>query len=381
MRETSRRQLLKGVSGIAAGAVVGTPGRSGRVRRAPGSVLWRAQAGTAARLGTLAVAAGYGMVYASNTPYGKPGRVCAFDSATGARSWQSGSELSQLQTQAAGPAAVFSNANIQSGQSGWAVEIVAWGAATGSALWRFNSGQLSALASYADGMVIVNSYGTLTALDARTGSRAWTSQVPDYFVFEVTDSGAVYASGNVSDGQGEARGWQLAALTTSTGAQRWRLTDGTSVLLGLAAGEGVVCASQFPAHGLSSIFAVDASDGRRLWQAHSNMDLGVQTISGGVVIGSDILGPVSGPTLYARHVTSGAPAWHRTLADNAMLLTADSEVLYAGGGPDNPITALAASTGKTLWTSRIGAYAVAAAVNEGVLYVIDANATVYAIQG
>jgi hypothetical protein len=96
MYETSRRQLLKGISGIGAGAAVGgavtgtaaagtTAGQraagraAGRAGRTPGSVLWRAQAGKAAQQGTLGVVAGYGMVYASVTPYGEPGLICAFD--------------------------------------------------------------------------------------------------------------------------------------------------------------------------------------------------------------------------------------------------------------------------------------------------------------
>lgn len=44
------------------------------------------------------------------------------------------------------------------------------------------------------------------------------------------------------------------------------------------------------------------------------------------------------------------------------------------------ITALASGTGKALWSCRLGAPAQAAAAAADALYVIDANATVYAIQ-
>jgi outer membrane protein assembly factor BamB len=58
----------------------------------------------------------------------------------------------------------------------------------------------------------------------------------------------------------------------------------------------------------------------------------------------------------------------------------DGRALYAGGASDNLITALAASTGKTLWTHRLSAPAQDATATDDVLYVIDANATVHAIQ-
>ena len=51
-----------------------------------------------------------------------------------------------------------------------------------------------------------------------------------------------------------------------------------------------------------------------------------------------------------------------------------------GDGRDNLITALAAGTGKTAWTYRLGAPAQAAAAAGDALYVIDGNAEVYAIQ-
>jgi outer membrane protein assembly factor BamB len=57
-----------------------------------------------------------------------------------------------------------------------------------------------------------------------------------------------------------------------------------------------------------------------------------------------------------------------------------SKSVYVGGASDNLITALAADTGRTLWTHRLSAPADAAAAAGNALYVIDADATVYAIQ-
>ena len=61
-------------------------------------------------------------------------------------------------------------------------------------------------------------------------------------------------------------------------------------------------------------------------------------------------------------------------------MTSDSRAVYAGGASDNLVTALAAGTGMTLWTHRLSAPAEAATALGNALYVINADATVYAIQ-
>src|SRR5262249_36096926 len=125
-REMSRRRLLTGVCGIAAGSAAtaagggtalagSTAGRraaataarrsAGRTGRAPGVELWRAQVATATPFAVLDVAAGYGMVYACNVPAPPSGAglACAFDAHTGARAWQR--PAVQLQPGAGGPGA------------------------------------------------------------------------------------------------------------------------------------------------------------------------------------------------------------------------------------------------------------------------------------
>jgi outer membrane protein assembly factor BamB len=390
MHQTSRRQLLKGISGIAAGAAAGAAGRGSAPagttagRRAPGSVLWRAQAGTSAQQGDLDVTAGYGMVYAGNTIFPASGPslvsslVCAFDADTGTRAWQLSTGYAQLQ--AVGPGALFWTTTVGAHPLTGAYEIVASDAATGGTLWSFGASQAGANASacYTAGVVIVNHYaGTLTALDARTGRRAWSSPPASYLATATTEGDTVYASGYTYR-EGFTSSWRLVAMEASTGVQRWRFTGFTGQLLSFAASDGVVGGSPSTLNGAATMFAVNASDGRRRWQTASDTEL--QAISGGFVISTDLAATPAGPqTLYARHARSGAGAWHRTLAANVQVMTYDDNALYVGGASDNLITALAAGTGNTLWTRRLGAPAQAAAISEGVLYVIDANATVSAI--
>jgi outer membrane protein assembly factor BamB len=270
-----------------------------------------------------------------------------------------------------GPGAVFWSTDSLEGIAG----IAASRAATGSTLWRFNCRQPGVDAWYAGGIVLANNDGILTALDARTGRRVWGTKPSSYVDSVVAERGTFYVSG-YPDISGEP-GWQIAAIHPSTGARRWS-TGINSGLLGLAVGDGVVCGTEDQNHRTLRIFAVDASDGRMLWQRNSNSS--VQAISGGFVITVN-LGSLTGSptTLRARHASSGAQAWHRTMA-GVSVQASGSKSVYVGGASDNLITALAADTGRTLWTHRLSAPADAAAAAGNALYVIDADATVYAIQ-
>jgi len=386
MREMSRRQLLTGVCGTVAGAAVAAPGAgiamagmtawrtadaaaARAAERVPGSVLWRAQDGPGTQGPLLSMAAGYGVAYASNLQDSGAGLVCAFDARTGARAWQLSCEVWQVQ--AAGPGAVFWSTVIAGGAFGTGQQqLIASSAADGRRLWSYDSGWPNISVRYADGMLLVSAYGTLTALDARTGRRAW-SQPPSSYVWDVaTAGGTVYASGYDSSGLRPGPPW-LVAMNIATGAQRWRLTG---ELTGLAAGGGVVCVSLGP-----GMFAVSASDGRRLWQ--SDADATVQAVCGGFVISQDFdSGSESIATLRAFRLSTGALAWNRTLATYAQLMASASNVLYIGGGTGKPIAALAAGTGKALWTCRLDAPAQAAAATGDVLCVIDTQARLYAVQ-
>lgn len=136
------------------------------------------------------------------------------------------------------------------------------------------------------------------------------------------DSGTAYVTGYDSPGLHPGPSW-VAAMDPSTGAQRWRLTGSLHGGSSLAAGNGVLCGSQtLPSpHDISSTFALDPSDGRRLWQVDTNS--AVQAISGRFVISSDT--PFRGSTtLYGLRVSSGALAWHRTLAANVSFMACDN---------------------------------------------------------
>jgi outer membrane protein assembly factor BamB len=398
MREMSRRQVLTGICAAATGAAARLPGAGTQAGPAPGqaagaaagkagrpagrragSVLWQAQAGTATPLAYLDIVAGYGMVYASNL-HGtdtNAGLICAFDAGTGSRAWQLSGQIWQMY--AAAPDAVLWSTIAPGGA--WATGqqvLAASSAASGRRMWSFYSGWPNISVSYTAGAALVGAYGTLTGLDARTGRRAWGTGSAIYIQELAVTSGTAYATGYDSPGMHPGPSW-IAAMDPATGAQRWRLTGSTSSeLLSLAAGNGVVCGSESYSSfdELLPTYALDASDGRKLWQVDTNS--AVQAVSGGYLISADT--PARGPTvLYGLRLSSGALAWHQALAPDVTFMTCDNQALYTGG-PGNLIAALAAGTGKPLWSCRLGAPASAAATADGILYVSDTNATVYAIQ-
>jgi outer membrane protein assembly factor BamB len=339
MREMSRRQMLTGICAIATGVAARTPSAGPRAGPAPGpapgkaarktgrhtggpagSVLWRAQAGTATPSAFLDIVAGYGMVYASNLDGTGANLICAFDAGTGARAWQLSGPVWQMYT--AAPGAVFWSTVAPGGQfaSGQQV-LVASSAAGGTRLWSFHSGWPNISVSDTAGAALVGGYGTLTGLDARTGRRTWGTGPATYIQQVAVDNGTAYATGYDSPGMHPGPSW-VAALDPATGIRRWRLTGSLNgEFLSLAAGNGVVCGSE----SISSVaptYALEASDGRELWQADTNS--AVQAVSGGYVISSDT--PFHGSTtLYGRRLSSGAPAWHRTLAADVSFMTCDNQ--------------------------------------------------------
>jgi outer membrane protein assembly factor BamB len=396
MQEISRRQVLTGICAVATGAAAPTfgtgtqagpaarraagtaAGTTGRhAGRPTGSVLWRAQAGTATPSAFLDIVAGYGMAYASNLYSNGTGAglICAFNAGTGATAWQQVGQIWLMYTAAPG-AVLWSTVGPGGAWDTGQQVLVASSAAAGRRLWSFHSGWPNISVSYTAGAALVGAYGTLTGLDGRTGRPAWGTGSAAYIEQLVVGTDTAYATGYDTPGFHPGPSW-IAAMDPMTGARRWRLTGSLGIQTSnLAAGNGVVCGSEAYSTSASPTYALDASDGRRLWQVDTNS--AAQAVSGGYLISAYT--PFRGPTvLYGFRLSSGAPAWHQALAPDGNLLTNDNHALYTGGA-GNLITALAASTGKPLWSCRLGAPASAAAAADGALYVIDTNATVYAIQ-
>jgi outer membrane protein assembly factor BamB len=83
-------------------------------------------------------------------------------------------------------------------------------------------------------------------------------------------------------------------------------------------------------------------------------------------------------TVQARHARSGTLAWKRTFPGDPALATADG-VLYLGSG-NGTLQAIAATTGRPLWSHRLAAPAADIAVSGSTVSALDSDGGVYALQ-
>jgi outer membrane protein assembly factor BamB len=345
-------------------------------------LIWRAQVAASTDEPVL-VAAG-GLVYAgiSGAADGDA-RTYAIHAATGRPAWRTPGSAGP-RPYAASSAAVFGFAVTGGGATGGgATDVVATSAASGQTLWTHDAGPLLDNAkvgwlAYAGGLVYVaagttenNTAGqpTVRALDARTGRRAWAVTIGTGPQTPTLAGGVLYTPDATSVGASTGR---VVALHASTGARRW-----TSAELGglpglLLVTGGTVCGSALTTAG-GSIFALDSATGRRLWHRESG-GLPMAATDGMV-----FLMPLSAgqATLTAWHARSAQQAWTRTVPAGTFAVASGSVAYLAAG---RTLTALAATTGRALWSYQLGADVADVAVGGDVVYALDEHGGVYALR-
>jgi outer membrane protein assembly factor BamB len=91
--------------------------------------------------------------------------------------------------------------------------------------------------------------------------------------------------------------------------------------------------------------------------------------------------PTSGfsTPMQARRIKTGELAWKHSFPNGQPTYAAGNGALYIGTGA-RTLLAVAAQTGDTRWSYQLGAQLLAAALDGNVLYALDANGDVYAIQ-
>jgi outer membrane protein assembly factor BamB len=373
MREVRRRRVLADLFLVGAAAGLGGAGVAGcgatRDRAAvklvaPGTALWHVRTGAGSGIG---LAAADGMVYAQGTaPPVHTAVTYGIDATTGQEAWRT-HRLALRFSYAAGAGAVFGFAPGRD----LAYTVAALGATTGRPLWTYDLGPVSTLIdywlTYADGLLYApTTQPGLVALDARTGRRVWSRALTAGW--SVPSDGAVYAS--------SAAG-QLLALDAATGLALWQ--TGTKLPLNaLAITAGVVCGL-----GNGRVYAFGAATGTPLWGTDLGagaLDAIVPTVAGGTVF--FIRDQAGGPfKVWALDARSGARVWTRGPARGQRLLalnTAD-DTLYLGMY-DGTLFALAAATGKTRWSQRLGAPVARIVAAGDTVYAADAGGVVHAFR-
>jgi outer membrane protein assembly factor BamB len=206
---------------------------------------------------------------------------------------------------------------------------------TGIERWHIGPGleRLSDIA-IANGRGWVTANDTLYSIDPRTGgdfqeiqSKMWGAPV--------ASEGMVFAHGYMTD---PVRGALLVGFDASTGERQWSQTDFPG-LAPLAAGSSTVFAG-----GITSYYAIEASDGSTRWKIPSPDRVSTKpTMSNGLVFIT-----LDG-SLTALDLQSGEQVWSFSPGPNEVILTQTiaSDVLYVGSAMY--LFALDSRTGNEHW--------------------------------
>jgi outer membrane protein assembly factor BamB len=231
----------------------------------------------------------------------------------------------------------------------------------------------------ADGIVYAASRdGTVTAVDAQTGSQRW----------EVNTSTRLGAGPGVGDGMvllGSSEG-EVIALSITDGKEQWRSRVTSEVLSVPATAAGIVIARAIDGR----LFGISALDGKRLWTYDRTVPTltlrgsSSPVISGGLVVyGSD------GGKLAAVSLKEGLPLWEKSVAfpsgrsELDRIVDIDGNPLVVNGvvyaaSYQGSIVAMELETARTLWTKDLST-SKDMSVDRLNLYVTDADGNVWAL--
>jgi outer membrane protein assembly factor BamB len=387
MSVISRRQALSGLGGVALAGLALGHGREEPGRRAPGTLLWRTQAGDGHGGLPFPLVTGDGTAYAGSNA--QPDGDCvtyALDAATGRPVWHTRAASGPVPAAAGGGAVYgFQVAGPVTGRN-MATSVVALSARSGQQRWTYDAGDLLPGADfgwldYAENTVFVGK-GTLiaiitiepvtpaaaayeaatynvAALDARTGRPRWTLPVSKNAPSPAVANGLLYA----------AEGNEISALDAVTGTRRWRSRAPGSVT-DLVAADGIVCGWM-----RSSVAGFAADTGRLLWQ------LSTQSFPVDIADGVLVLEQIKSTTqivLHAIQASTGRQLWSRTFPQSMSGMDAAGDILYLSNG--SVLSALAAATGETRWSYRLAAQVSGIATGAETVYAADSHGAIYALQ-
>jgi len=340
----SRRGMLLGAVGLAAGAIVAAgcgsarSVGSARPRLKAGTPLWRTTlpgglAGAAEAAGTLCVVAGDG--------------VHGLSVRTGKKSWS-------LRDRYDGVTGIGDKVLIAGAASG----VAALDPASGQPRWRFDLPDLGTLPNspllsqdsttiYVSGLSAATGrlQSAIFAIDAVTGEHKWAA----YFTASVGSMTA--GSGVVCAGIG-VNPTKLVALDARTGARKW--TAGPPIASADDISDGVIYASGTASK--SSVLALDVPAGNVRWTADVGGDLWYTESDAGMMYANTYAGSAqdggpgdlialdarTGKTMWKRHYPEGPPEY----------LEPAGEVVYTGTD-SGMVRALDAATGRVLWSHEV----------------------------
>ncbi len=231
--------------------------------------------------------------------------------------------------------------------------------------------------------------GGIYALDASSGDELWNSTVGSPMGVPVVSDGIVYVGTWDYGGKFPLEGIfypaSLLAYGGQDGSELWNYTVGGWITPNLVV-NGILYASA----NNSNICALDASNGRKLWN---------RTLESPLVVNGSLFGGYSG-SVYCLDPSSGIERWgFKTDGDSVSpVVFAGNQVYFGSNGPQyfandlyHTVCSLDAETGTKKWDYEIEGNAGDVAVSDGKVYVaapyvteesidFEGNGSVYAIK-
>jgi outer membrane protein assembly factor BamB len=219
----------------------------------------------------------------------------------------------------------------------------------------------------------------LVALDVATGNVRWSRPGVGCFLC----SPAV-ANRTLYVGAGPASGRRLLALDAATGAPKWSFRPQSGSSFSWSASPAVSGGRVFQAAYVQrsgkkaySVYAFNASSGKRLWKAAVGSSQFLTSSSPAVANGLVYYMSPAG-RLAALRATTGKRVWSKVFPPNASSPAVAGGVVYFGAGVT--MYGLDARTGKKLWSTKTSADPADPAVAGGTLYVGSGDGITYAFR-
>lgn len=340
------------------------------LRASDGSLLWRYSSNTYSYLSLSTTDSSVAFVASQ-------GEISALNTSNGALLWHFATNGTGYSWPLVVNEIVYASSSLDNGPG----TLYALRVSDGTPLWQYKTNGYIDTPTVANGVVYIDSgAGTLAALRASDGHQLWKQtldanpiQQPQLVdgVLYITTTKIILppATGNANPLQG----------TTDIGALLWN------------AFQSVPAAQTLPQkEGISSIYAVRASDGAILW--HYAMNNGGYSwaswlsVEHGVVYASDTM-PTNGTTgagdIYALQSSNGSVLWHDKLntSPSGALLANGFIYLSTSDSYSGAVYAVRTSDGSLLWNYPIAGSMYAAPILDGnVLYLGAANSIVYALR-
>ncbi len=253
-------------------------------------------------------------------------------------------------------------------------------ASDGTPLWQYTAGGFIYTPTVANGMVYINSDGTLAALRASDGHQLWKRTL-DANIIQSPQlvNGVLYTTTTKILAPAAARNASPLQGITDIGALLWNTLQN-------APAEQTVPQKQ----GISSVYAVRASDGTILW--HFTMNNGGNSwaswfsAENGVVYASaaNAEGMTGAGDIYALQSSNGSVLWHDKLQASPSGALLANGVIYlstTNNSGTGAVYAVRAHDGSLLWNYPIASSLFAAPVLDGnAVYVGATNGMAYALQ-